>query len=105
MPDGRRETLWEQRRRAIEAGAQGCTLDARTVNMSIDGEEIMFNSPPLKNRELAAAMKARGIKTEWEVFSPTHIVQDVATLVAEGLDDDPPFINMVLNVHRGFQGA
>jgi 3-keto-5-aminohexanoate cleavage enzyme len=105
MPDGRWETLWEERIKGIEAGAEMCTLDATTVNLIFDGKEIMFNSPPSKNRELAAAMRARGIKPEWEVFSPTHIVQDVATLVAEGLDDDPPFINMVLNVHRGFQGA
>ena len=105
MPDGKWETLWEERIKGIEAGAEMCTLDATTVNLIFDGKEIMFDSPPSKNRELAAAMKARGIKPEWEVFSPTHIVQDVATLVAEGLDDDPPFVNMVLNVHRGFQGA
>ena len=105
MPNGQWETLWEERIKGIDAGAEMCTLDATTVNLIFDGKEIMFNSPPSKNRELAAAMKARGIKPEWEVFSPTHIVQDVATLVAEGLDDDPPFINMVLNVHRGFQGA
>jgi hypothetical protein len=50
-------------------------------------------------------MRARGIKPEWEVFSPTHLIQDVATLIEEGLDEDPPFVNIVLNVHRGFQGA
>ena len=105
MPNGEWETLWAERIKGIEAGAEMCTLDATTVNLIFEGKEIMFNSPPSKNRELAAAMKARGIKPEWEVFSPTHIVQDVANLVAEGLDDDPPFVNMVLNVHRGFQGA
>ena len=105
MPNGAWETLWEERIKGAEAGAEMCTLDATTVNLIFDGKEIMFNSPPSKNRELAQAMKDRGIKPEWEVFGPTHIVQDVATLVAEGLDDDPPFVNMVLNVHRGFQGA
>ena len=105
MPDGRWETLWEERIKGIEAGAEMCTLDAITVNLSFGGNEILFNSPPSRNRELAQAMRARGIKPEWEVFSPTHIVQDVSNLVAEGLDDDPPFVNMVLNVHRGFQGA
>ena len=50
-------------------------------------------------------MKERGIKPEWEVFSPTHIVQDVTTLIHEGLDEPPYLINMVLNVHRNFQGA
>ena len=26
-------------------------------------------------------------------------------MIGEGLDDDPPYVNMVLNCHRGFQGA
>ena len=50
-------------------------------------------------------MRARGIKPEWEVFSPTHIVQDVTTLTEAGLDEPPYFINLVLGVHRGFQNA
>lgn len=51
-------------------------------------------------------MKARGIKPEWEVFSPTHILQDTTTLIDEGHDDDGPhFINLVMNVHRAFQNA
>jgi hypothetical protein len=35
-------------------------------------------------------MKRRGIKPEWEVFSPSHIVQDAA------LDDEPFYVNIVL---------
>jgi uncharacterized protein (DUF849 family) len=50
-------------------------------------------------------MKERGIKPEWEVFSPTHIVQDVKTLIESGLDEPPYFINLVLGAHRGFQNA
>ena len=49
-----------------------------------------MNTPLSKARELAAGMKARGIKPEWEVFSPTHIIQDATTLIEEGLDDGPP---------------
>jgi uncharacterized protein (DUF849 family) len=105
MPNGAWETLWEERIKGVEAGAEMCTLDAITVNLSFEGREIMFNSPPSRNRELAQMMRDRGIKPEWEVFSPTHIAQDVNTLIAEGLDDDPPYVNMVLNCHRGFQGA
>ena len=103
--EGLWDTRWSERMKGVEAGAEMCTLDATTVNLSFEGREIMFNSPPSRNRELATAMRERGIKPEWEVFSPTHIVQDVTTLLDEGLDDDPPFINMVLNAHRGFQGA
>lgn len=103
--EGLWDTRWSERMKGTEAGAEMCTLDATTVNLSFDGREIMFNSPPSRNRELATAMRERGIKPEWEVFSPTHIVQDVSTLLSEGLDEEPPFINMVLNAHRGFQGA
>lgn len=99
------DTLWEERIKGMEAGAEMCTLDATTVNLSFEGREIMLNSPPSRCRELAVGMKERGIKPEWEVFSPTHLVQDVATLIEAGLDDPPYFINMVLNVHRNFQGA
>lgn len=64
-----------------------------------------MNTAPSKARHLAMEMKKRGIKPEWEVFSPTHILQDTNMLIAEGLDDDPPFINLVMGVHRGFQNA
>jgi len=64
-----------------------------------------MNTPLSKGRQLALGMKARGIKPEWEVFSPTHLLQDVTTLLAEGHDDEPPFVNLVMNVHRNFQNA
>ena len=40
-----------------------------------------------------------------ERIVPTHIIQDATTLIDEGLDDGPPFINLVMNVHRNFQNA
>jgi uncharacterized protein (DUF849 family) len=104
-PSGTWETRWEERMKGVEAGAEMCTLDATTMNMVFDGREILFNNPPASNRALAQAMKDRGIKPEWEVFNPSHIVQDAATLIAEGLDDGPPYVNIVLNAHHGFQGA
>ncbi len=99
------DTLFEERAKGMDAGAEMCTLDATTVNLSFDGKEILLNTPPSRCRALAVGMKERGIKPEWEVFSPTHIVQDVTTLIEEGLDEPPYFVNMVLNVHRNFQGA
>ena len=50
-------------------------------------------------------MKERGIKPEWEVFSPTHLLQDVTDYIDAGLDEPPYFINFVLSANRGFQGA
>lgn len=49
-------------------------------------------------------MKDRGIKPEWEVFGLSDIVQDVSKAIAEGYDDEPYFINLVLGVNA-FQGA
>ncbi|WP_376089508.1 3-keto-5-aminohexanoate cleavage protein [Roseomonas sp. CCTCC AB2023176] len=103
--NGYPEILWEERVKGMEAGAEMCTLDATTIIASYGGQELLMHTSPSRCRELAVAMRARGIKPEWEVFSPTHIIQDVATLLAEGLDEDPPYVNIVLGVHRGFQGA
>jgi 3-keto-5-aminohexanoate cleavage enzyme len=99
------EVMWDERVKGMEAGAEMCTLDAATINCMFGGHEILMNTPISKGRELAAGMRQRGIKPEWEVFSPTHLLQDVTTLLSEGHDDDPPFINLVLNVHRSFQNA
>ena len=99
------EILWEERLKGMDAGAEMCTLDATTLNLSFEGKEILMDTSVTRGRELAAGMKARGIKPEWEVFSPTHILQDTTTLINEGLDDAPHFINIVMNVHRNFQNA
>jgi len=103
--EGEWEILWEERLKGMEAGAEMCTLDATTVVASFNGKELMMNTSPARSRKLAEMMRARGIKPEWEVFSPTHIVQDVTTLVEAGLDETPYFVNLVLGVHRGFQNA
>ncbi|WP_219220194.1 3-keto-5-aminohexanoate cleavage protein [Variovorax boronicumulans] len=99
------EILWEERLKGMEAGAEMCTLDATTLNLSFEGKEILMDTSLARGRELAAGMRARGIKPEWEVFSPTHILQDTSTLIGEGLDDAPHFVNLVMNVHRNFQNA
>jgi 3-keto-5-aminohexanoate cleavage enzyme len=105
LPDGTWEILWEERLKGMDAGAEMCTLDATTLSLMFDGRDILMNTPLSRGRELAAGMKRRGIKPEWEVFSPTHILQDATTLIEEGHDDEPHFINLVMNVHRNFQNA
>jgi 3-keto-5-aminohexanoate cleavage enzyme len=104
-PNGYWEIMWDERLKGMEAGAEMCTLDATTINASFEGREILMNTPPSRCLELATRMKELGIKPEWEVFSPTHILQDVSTLIASGLDEPPYFINLVLGAHRGFQNA
>jgi len=105
LPGGRWEIAFDERVKGMDAGAEMCTLDATTLNLSFEGREILMDTPLSKGRALARGMKERGIKPEWEVFSPTHILQDTTTLIEEGLDDGPHFINLVMNVHRAFQNA
>jgi uncharacterized protein (DUF849 family) len=104
-PNGYWEIMWDERLKGLEAGAEMCTLDATTINASFEGREILMNTPPSRCLELATKMKELGIKPEWEVFSPTHILQDASTLIASGLDEPPYFINLVLGAHKGFQNA
>ena len=105
LQGGRWEIAWEERIKGMEAGAEMCTLDATTLNLSFGGREILMDTPLSRGRELAVGMKARGIKPEWEVFAHTHILQDVTTLIEEEHDAAPHFINLVMNVHRNFQNA
>ncbi len=99
------EIIWEERLKGMEAGAEMCTLDPTTIIASFEGREILMNTSPTRCRQLAEGMRARGIKPEWEVFSPTHLLQDVTACLRAGLDEPPFFVNFVLGVDRGFQGA
>ena len=103
--NGYPEILWEERIKGVEAGAEMCTLDATTIIATFGGQELLMHTSPRRSRELATLMQARGIKPEWEVFSPSHIVQDVSTLTAAGLDRTPYFVNIVLGTDRAFQNA
>ena len=105
LSNGLWEINFEERLKGMEApGAEMCTLDGQTICASFGGKEILVPTTPTRIRELAQKMKARGIKPEWEVFSLEDIVQDVGRAIAEGLDEAPYFINLVLGVNA-FQGA
>jgi len=104
-PNGYWEILWEQRLKGMDAGAEMCTLDPTTIIASFGDKELLMSTPPSRCQFLASEMKKRGIKPEWEVFSPTHLLQDVTALVKSGVDEPPHFINIVLGAHRGFQNA
>jgi|TARA_R100001244_G_scaffold20643_2_gene21380 3-keto-5-aminohexanoate cleavage enzyme len=99
------ELIWEERIKGMDAKAEMCTLDPTTIICSFDKRELLMHTSPSRCEELAKGMQQRGIKPEWEVFSPTHLVQDVNRLIEMGYDKPPYFINIVLNAHRGFQGA
>jgi uncharacterized protein (DUF849 family) len=99
------EIRWDERLKGMEGeGVEMCTLDAQTIVATFGGKEILVATTPSRIRQLAQMMKARGIKPEWEVFGLADIVQDVSRCLAEGLDEAPYFINLVLGVNA-FQGA
>lgn len=103
--DGLFESRFDERLKGCEAGAEMATLDGMTFVDVHGGREILVVTPPSRCEELARRMQERGIKPEWEVFGPQHILQDVTRLIDKGYDKPPYYINMVLGADRGFQGA
>ena len=104
-PDGLYESNFEERLKGCEAGAEMATFDGMTFVDVHGGKEILVLTPPSRCEALVKRMIERNIKPEWEVFSPTHILQDVTRLIQKGYDKPPYYINMVLGADKGFQGA
>jgi len=105
MPNGLWEIIYEERLKGLEADPEMATLDAETSVASFGDKEIVVATTPRRCEEMAKLFKEKGVKPEWEVFSPEHILQDVTRLIQKGYDKPPYFINMVLGAERGFQGA
>ena len=104
-PDGLYESNFEERLKGCEAGAEMATFDGMTFVDVHGGKEIVVITPPSRCDKLVQRMIERGIKPEWEVFSPNHILQDVTRLIQAGYDKPPYYINMVLGADKGFQGS
>lgn len=103
--DGLYESNFDERLKGCEAGAEMATFDGMTFCDVHGGKEIVVITPPSRCETLVKRILERGIKPEWEVFSPTHILQDVTRLIQKGYDKPPYYINMVLGADKGFQGA
>lgn len=104
-PDGLYESNFEERLKGLDAGAEMATFDGMTVATMHQGREMLLVTTPSRCETMAKRFQERGIKPEWEVFGPQHILQDVTTLIRKGYDKPPYFINMVLGADNGFQGA
>jgi uncharacterized protein (DUF849 family) len=104
-PDGLYESNFEERLKGAEAGAEMATFDGMTFADVHGGKEIVVITTPSRCETLVKRITERGIKPEWEVFGPEHILQDVTTLIKKGYDKPPYYINMVLGADKGFQGA
>jgi uncharacterized protein (DUF849 family) len=103
--DGLFESDFNERLKGLDAGAEMGTFDGMTFADVHGGREILVITTPSRCDALAERFKERGVKPEWEVFGPQHIIQDVCRLIAKGYDKPPYYINMVLGADRGFQGA
>ncbi len=75
-----------------------CTLDCGTMNFA-EGDYVMTNTPSML-REMARQVQALGVRPEIEVFDTGHLVF-AKQLIAEGLVDDPPMLQLCLGIPYG----
>jgi uncharacterized protein (DUF849 family) len=104
-PDGMFENNFEERLKGLDAGAEMATLDGFTAVDVYGDKEILVVTTPGRCEAMAKRFQERGIKPEWEVFNPAHILQDVTRLIQKGYDKPPYYINIVLGTDRNFQGG
>lgn len=102
--DGLYDIDFEERMKGLDAGADMATFDGFTVAAVHGKREMLVSTTPSQCDRMAARFLERGIKPEWEVFGPAHMLQDMARLIPV-CDKPPYFVNMVLGADRGFQGA
>ncbi|MEA2382511.1 MAG: 3-keto-5-aminohexanoate cleavage enzyme [Solirubrobacteraceae bacterium] len=105
LGDDLEEILFEERLRGLEADPEMATFDCETMLTLFGGREILLNTSPSRCDVLAERMRDKGIKPEWEVMNPAHVLQDFTRLVGAGFDEPPYYVNIVLGTDRGFQGA
>jgi 3-dehydrocarnitine:acetyl-CoA trimethylamine transferase len=75
-----------------------CTLDCGTMNFA-EGDYVMTNTPSML-REMARQIRELGVRPEIEVFDTGHLAF-AKQLVAEGLVDDPPLVQLCLGIPYG----
>jgi uncharacterized protein (DUF849 family) len=76
-----------------------CTLDCGTMNFAAGGDYVMVNTPGML-QAMAGRVKALGVRPELEVFDTGHLVF-VKQLIADGLIDPPPLIQLCTGIPYG----
>jgi uncharacterized protein (DUF849 family) len=76
-----------------------CTLDCGTMNFSAGGDYVMVNTPDML-RAMARRVQELGVRPELEVFDTGHLVL-VKQLIADGLIDPPPLIQLCTGIPYG----
>src|SRR5256714_995178 len=89
----------ERLRHVEELLPELCTLDMGTMNFAAGGDYVMTNTPTML-RAMARKVQSWGVRPELEVFDTGHLVM-VKELIAEGLIDDPPLIQLCMGIPYG----
>jgi uncharacterized protein (DUF849 family) len=76
-----------------------CTLDCGTMNFAAGGDYVMVNTPGML-RAMARRVQEFGVRPELEVFDTGHLVF-VKQLIADGLIDPPPLIQLCTGIPYG----
>jgi uncharacterized protein (DUF849 family) len=76
-----------------------CTLDMGSMNFAAGGDYVMVNTPQML-RAMARRVQELGVRPELEVFDTGHLVL-VHDLIAEGLIDGPPLIQLCTGIPYG----
>jgi uncharacterized protein (DUF849 family) len=76
-----------------------CTLDCGSMNFAAGGDYVLVNSPGIL-RAMARRIQELGVRPELEVFDTGHLVL-VKELIAEGLIDEPPLIQLCTGIPYG----
>jgi uncharacterized protein (DUF849 family) len=76
-----------------------CTLDCGSMNFAAGGDYLLVN-PPGMLRAMARRIQELDVRPELEVFDTGHLVF-VKELLAEGLLDDPPLIQLCTGIPYG----
>jgi uncharacterized protein (DUF849 family) len=76
-----------------------CTLDCGTMNFAAGGDYVMVNTPGML-RAMARRIQELGVRPELEVFDTGHLVM-VKALIADGVIDDPPLIQLCMGIPYG----
>jgi 3-keto-5-aminohexanoate cleavage enzyme len=90
--------------RGRDPGARGSALALRPdmaslSTGSVNFPTIVYENPTGLVEDLAAAMKANGVRPEIEIFDLSHL-HGAARLVERGLVDDRPHVQFVLGVRN-----
>jgi uncharacterized protein (DUF849 family) len=76
-----------------------CTLDCGSMNFAAGGDYVLVNAPGVL-RAMARRVQELGVRPELEVFDTGHLVL-VKEMIAEGLIDDPPLIQLCMGIPYG----